>query len=109
MEVEATQGLNTRSTKEKTYHLLVSFRPEDEARLMPEALKAIEERFAAVLGYSEHQRHCGIHKNTNNIHMHIAYNMISIELSHGVRACVKSTLFQKIINAMQVRQSTNGH
>ena len=75
LEVEAVQDLNTRSTKEKTYHLLVSFRPEDEAKLTPEACKAIEERFAAVLGYSEHQRHCGIHKNTNNIHMHIAYNM----------------------------------
>ena len=53
-----------------------SFRPEDEAKLTPEAFKAIEERFAAVLGFSEHQRHCGIHKNTNNIHMHIVYNMI---------------------------------
>ena len=79
LEVEAVQDLNTRSTKEKTYHLLVSFRPEDEAKLTPEAFKAIEERFAAVLGYSEHQRHCGIHKNTNNIHMHIAYNMIHPE------------------------------
>ena len=79
LEVEAVQDLNTRSTKEKTYHLLISFRPEDEAKLTPEAFKAIEERFAAVLGYSEHQRHCGIHKNTNNIHMHIAYNMIHPE------------------------------
>lgn len=79
MEVEATQDLNTRSAKEKTYHLLVSFRPEDEAKLTSEACKAIEERFATVLGYSEHQRHCGIHKNTNNIHMHIAYNMIHPE------------------------------
>ncbi len=79
MEAEATQALNTRSGKEKTYHLLISFRPEDEARLTPEAFKAIEERFAAVLGFSEHQRHCGIHKNTNNIHMHVAYNMINPE------------------------------
>ncbi|MDL2227134.1 relaxase/mobilization nuclease domain-containing protein, partial [Deltaproteobacteria bacterium OttesenSCG-928-M10] len=35
-EVEDTQALNTRSTKEKTYHLIVSFRPEDEAKLTPE-------------------------------------------------------------------------
>jgi len=79
MEAEATQALNTRSGKEKTYHLLISFRPEDEAKLTPEAFKAIEERFAAALGFSEHQRHCGIHKNTNNIHMHVAYNMIHPE------------------------------
>ena len=79
IEAQAAQALNTRSLKEKTYHLLISFRPEDEAKLTPEAFKAIEARFAAVLGFSEHQRHCGIHKNTNNIHMHIAYNMIHPE------------------------------
>lgn len=79
IEAQATQALNTGSRKEKTYHLLVSFRPEDEVKLTPEAFKVIEERFAAALGFSEHQRHCGIHKNTNNIHMHIAYNMIHPE------------------------------
>lgn len=78
-EAETVQALNTRTTKEKTYHLLVSFRPEDEANLTPEAFKAIEERFAAVLGFTEHQRHCGVHKNTNNMHMHIAFNMIHPE------------------------------
>lgn len=79
IEAQAVQSMNTRSQKEKTYHLLVSFRPEDEARLTPKAFKAIEERFAAALGFSEHQRHCGIHKNTNNIHMHVSYNMIHPE------------------------------
>lgn len=79
VEAQAVQSMNTRSQKEKTYHLLVSFRPEDEAKLAPETFKAIEERFAAALGFSKHQRHCGIHKNTNNIHMHIAYSMIHPE------------------------------
>jgi hypothetical protein len=79
LEAQAAQILNTRSRKEKTYHLLVSFRPEDEERFTPEVFKAIEERFAAALGFSKHQRHCGIHKNTNNIHMHIAYNMVHPE------------------------------
>lgn len=79
IEAQAVQSMNTRSRKEKTYHLLVSFRPKDEARLTPEAFKAIEERFATALGFVEHQRHCGIHKNTNNIHMHISYNMVHPE------------------------------
>lgn len=79
IEAQAVQSMNTRSRKEKTYHLLVSFRPEDEARLTPEAFKTIEERFATALGFVEHQRHCGIHKNTNNIHMHISYNMVHPE------------------------------
>ncbi len=77
IEVEATQSLNTRTKKEKTYHLMVSFRPEDEAKLTPEIFKEIEENFAETLGFSDHQRHCGVHKNTSNIHMHIAYNMIN--------------------------------
>jgi len=79
LEAEAVQDLNTRSTREKTYHLLVSFRPEDESRLTPEAFKAIEECFAQALGFSEHQRHCGVHKNTNNFHLHVGYNMIHPE------------------------------
>ena len=107
-EAVDVQARNTRAAS-KTYHLVISFRPEDETRLTPEAFKAIEERFASALGYTDHQRHCGVHKNTTNLHIHIAYNMISIELSHSVRGCVKSTLFQEIINAIQVRQSTNGH
>ncbi len=78
-EVKDTQAMNARSTKEKTYHLIVSFRPEDEAKLTPETYKAIEERFAHALGFEKHQRHCGVHKNTGNLHMHIAYNMIHPE------------------------------
>ena len=78
-EVADTQALNTRTTQEKTYHLVVSFRPEDETRLTPEAFKAIEERFAQALGLSEHQRHCGVHVNTENMHMHVAYNLIHPE------------------------------
>ena len=78
-EVADTQALNTRTTQEKTYYLIVSFRPEDETRLTPEAFKAIEERFAQALGLSEHQRHCGVHVNTENMHMHVAYNLIHPE------------------------------
>lgn len=78
-EVADTQALNTRTTQEKTYHLVVSFHPEDETRLTPEVFKAIEERFAQTLGLSEHQRHCGVHVNTENMHMHVAYNLIHPE------------------------------
>jgi hypothetical protein len=78
-EVADTQALNTRTTREKTYHLIVSFRPEDEAKLTPEILKEIEFQFAKALGFEGHQRHCGVHKNTNNLHMHVAYNMIHPE------------------------------
>ncbi|MEZ6853083.1 relaxase/mobilization nuclease domain-containing protein [Halodesulfovibrio aestuarii] len=75
-EVLATQACNERTKKEKTYHLIVSFRPEDEEKLSKEDFKKIEKRFAEVLGFEEHQRHCGVHTNTANPHMHVAYNMI---------------------------------
>jgi len=78
-EVLDTQDLNQRTGKEKTYHLIVSFRPEDESVLTEKDFKEIEQEFSKVLGFEEHQRHCGVHKNTNNIHMHIAYNMIHPE------------------------------
>lgn len=77
-EAVDVQARNTRAAS-KTYHLVISFRPEDEAKLTPEAFKTIEQHFAAALGYAEHQRHCGVHKNTGNLHMHVAYNMINPE------------------------------
>lgn len=78
-EIEAVQAMNTRTTKEKTYHLMVSFRPKDEAKLTPEVFQRIEEAMANALGLAGHQRLCGVHKNTNNLHMHVAYNMIHPE------------------------------
>lgn len=72
------QTRNTRAAS-KTYHLVISFRPEDEAKLTLETFKAIEARFACALGYADHQRHCGVHQNTANLHMHVAYNMIHPE------------------------------
>ncbi len=78
-EVVATQDLNTRSQKEKTYHLVVAFPEKDHDKLTPEVFKNIEETLAKALGFEEHQRHCGVHMDTNNMHMHIAYNMIDKE------------------------------
>jgi len=57
----------------------VSFRAEDEEALTPEVLKEIEAELAKALGFEEHQRHCGVHKNTANLHMHVAFNMIHPE------------------------------
>ncbi len=78
-EAVDVQAMNTRTKQNKTYHLVISFHPEDEAKLTPEIFRAIEKRFATALGYTEHQRHCGVHKNTANLHMHIAFNMIHPE------------------------------
>ncbi|WP_275099897.1 TraI/MobA(P) family conjugative relaxase [Sedimenticola hydrogenitrophicus] len=73
-EVLATQHINTRAESDKTFHLLVSFRPCET----PEAdtLKAIEDRICAGLGYSDHQRVSAVHHDTDNLHIHIAINKI---------------------------------
>ncbi|MEG9862058.1 MAG: TraI/MobA(P) family conjugative relaxase [Parvularculales bacterium] len=72
-EVEATQNLNTRAKSNKTYHLLVSFRDEKPSA---EAMIDIEKQIAEALGFQDHQRIAATHKNTENYHMHVAYNKI---------------------------------
>ncbi|WP_020592832.1 TraI/MobA(P) family conjugative relaxase [Kiloniella laminariae] len=73
MDIEATQALNTRAKTDKTYHLIVSFRNDKPSA---EALRDIEENFAKALGFEEHQRVAATHINTDNFHMHVAYNKI---------------------------------
>ena len=73
-EVEATQTLNTRAGANKSYHLMVSFRAGEHPD--HEAIEQMEREFAKALGFEDHQCVCGIHRNTENTHMHIAYNRI---------------------------------
>lgn len=78
-EAQDTQALNTRAAGNKSYHLVISFRPEDQATLTPEKLREIERRFAETLGLADHQRHCAIHADTGNLHIQIVYNLIHPE------------------------------
>ncbi|MEP3246713.1 MAG: TraI/MobA(P) family conjugative relaxase [Sneathiella sp.] len=73
LDIEHVQSLNTRSKADKSYHLIVSFRDEKPS---PEALRDIEAELAKALGFEEHQRIIATHQNTDNFHMHIAYNKI---------------------------------
>ncbi len=73
-EVLATQHINTRAESDKTFHLLVSFRPGEKPGA--DTLKAIEERICAGLGYGDHQRVSAVHHDTDNLHIHIAINKI---------------------------------
>ncbi len=74
MEIEAVQGMNTRARNDKTYHLVVSFREdEDPSR---EVLDAIEDAVCEHLGFGEHQRISALHRDTDNVHLHLAINKI---------------------------------
>jgi len=75
IEIEAKRFMNPKA-RNKTYHLMVSFRPGEREKLSADDLKDIERNFADALGYTEHQRVVGTHVNTDNFHMHVAYNKI---------------------------------
>ena len=76
-DVMLVQQANTRSNADKTYHLIVSFRPGETPN--PDTLRAIEERICAGLGYGDHQRVSAAHHDTDNLHLHIAINKVHPE------------------------------
>lgn len=73
-EIEATQGRNTRSKADKTYHLVVSF-PAGEVP-NKEQLEDIEDELCKSIGLGDHQRVSAAHNDTDNFHLHIAINKI---------------------------------
>jgi hypothetical protein len=73
-ETMATQQLNSRSKIDKTYHLVVSLGIGES--LTEEQFKHVEERVCSVIGFSEHQRICAIHNDTNIVHMHLAISKV---------------------------------
>jgi hypothetical protein len=73
-EIISTQARNTRSRRDKSYHLVVSF-PEGE-RPTREQVEDIEDRLCDAIGLARHQRVSAIHQNTDNWHLHIAISTV---------------------------------
>lgn len=74
-EVEAVRAQKPKILN-KTYHLVISFHPGEENRLDKAALQDIVGHYAEALGFSEHQYVAGSHINTDNMHIHVAFNRI---------------------------------
>jgi hypothetical protein len=74
LEVLNTQAINTRSAADKTYHLIISFRPGEHPDLA--TIAAIEDRVCDALGFVGHQRVSVVHEDTDNLHLHVAINKI---------------------------------
>lgn len=72
-EVEATRARKPAGAN-LTYRPVVSLR-EGEA-LDGAQLREAERVFAGALGFEEHQRIAAAHGNTDNFHMHVAYNRV---------------------------------
>ena len=77
-EVEAVRQLKG-GNGNRTYHLIVSFREGEREKLTPDDLKVIAKSYADALGFGEQQYVAGTHINTDNFHMHIAFNKIHPE------------------------------
>lgn len=73
-EVKVTQAMNTRSSSDKTYHLVFSLKEGED--LDDETLKAIEKELCASIGFEEHQRVSAVHSDTKNLHVHVAINKV---------------------------------
>lgn len=73
-EIVLTQEMNTRAKGDKTYHLVISFQDGENPPF--ETLKKIEDEICKALGYAEHQRLSLIHRDTDNLHVHVAINKI---------------------------------
>ena len=67
-EITATQALNSRSERDKNYHLIVSLAPGE--KLTEAQFRQVDERFCEALGLGDPQRICAVHNNTKNLHMH---------------------------------------
>ncbi|AUG55274.1 TraI/MobA(P) family conjugative relaxase [Thalassospira marina] len=78
VEIEAVRRLKP-DVKDKSYHMIISFRPGEKDRLSDQDLKDIAETYAGALGFSGHQYVAGTHINTDNFHMHIAFNRVHPE------------------------------
>jgi Relaxase/Mobilisation nuclease domain len=73
-EIEATQAQNTRSKADKTYHMVVSFRENENPTRAQ--IEAIEDAICEGLGFVGHQRISAVHQDTDNLHLHIAVNKV---------------------------------
>ncbi|WP_417843543.1 TraI/MobA(P) family conjugative relaxase [Thalassospira sp.] len=78
VEIDAVRRLKP-DVKDKSYHMIVSFRPGEKERLSEQDLKEIATAYAKGLGFADHQYVAGTHINTDNFHMHIAFNRVHPE------------------------------
>ena len=73
-EMQAVQGRNQRAKGDRTYHLVISFRAGEDPP--SETLAEIESDFCRALGFGEHQRLSVVHRDTDNLHLHVAINKV---------------------------------
>ncbi len=76
--VEAVQAQNTRAGSNRTYHLVISLRPEDRS-LDTNEIRHVVENLVNTLGFSGHQYIAAQHDDKDHDHVHVAINKIHPE------------------------------
>ncbi len=86
--MELLQEGNQRAKGSKTYHLIISFHPEDR-RLTPAELEEVVRRAVRAAGLEEHQYIAVRHSEQEHEHLHVAVNKIhpeTLKIHHPYKA-----------------------
>ena len=85
--MEVIQEGNVRSKKDKAYHVVISFHPNDR-RLLDIELEDVVRRTVAAAGLEEHQYIAVRHSDQEHEHVHVAVNKIhpeTLKIHHPFR------------------------
>ena len=101
--MEVLQRGNVRAKGNKTYHLVISFHPEDR-RLTPAELEDVVRRAVSAAGLGEHQYVAVRHSEQEHEHLHVAINTVhpeTLKIHHPYKAipafqALASTLEQEL-------------
>ena len=86
--MELLQEGNVRAKKDRTYHLVISFHPQDR-RLTPAELENVVRRAVEAAGLEEHQYIAVRHSEQEHEHIHVAVNQIhpeTLKIHHPYKA-----------------------
>ena len=86
--MELLQEGNVRAKGDRTYHLVISFHPEDR-RLTPAELENVVRRAVEAAGLEEHQYIAVRHSEQEHEHLHVAVNQIhpeTLKIHHPYKA-----------------------
>ncbi len=88
--MELLQEGNVRAKGDRTYHLVISFHPEDR-RLTPAELEDVVRRAVGAAGLEEHQFIAVRHSEQEHEHIHVAVNKIHPETLKIHHLCLLKT------------------
>jgi len=98
--MELLQNANVRAKGNKTYHLVISFHPEDR-RLNPAELEDVVRRAVGAAGLGERQYIAVRHSEQEHEHLHVAVNKIhpeTLKIHHPYQAI---HAFQALSSALE--------